>query len=161
VQYITQLWDVLPSSCYTCPSCACMTDGVHRHGLQALHMRQPGTCLTPFLLALSVYICIYIYIFLFAWFVLRWIITHERWPKNLAAVCAHKILWLIWDIRHFTHILASETRISRLACFLVFLDYTSRLRNELECFLRTVLVYGAAASATAQQCRVKAAVGWR
>lgn len=99
---------------------------------------QPGTSLTPFLLSLSVYmyiymhIDIYIFFFFFAWFVFKQIITHERWPKNLAAVCVQKM----WNIRCFTCILASETRISRLACFLVFLGYTLRLRGELECFLR-------------------------
>lgn len=56
----------------------------------------------------------------------------QKVAKNLVTVCVHKVLWLFGNINHFIPVLASNTQISRFACFLVFPGYVSGLKRELE-----------------------------
>lgn len=82
----------------------------------------------------------------------------KKWQKNLLAV--HKVLWLTSNISHFIPILANKMWISRFAWFLVFPGYISRLRGELEWFLRITKLFSSTEQLTAAragQHRVKAA----
>lgn len=116
-------------------------------------------CLGHFL-SLFFFVSLCLLFFFFCLIFCRQTITDKRWQKNLVTVYVHKVLWFLWNISHFIPILASKTRISRFACFLVFPGYISRLRAELEWFLRIIKLHSSTEqlrAARARQCGVKAA----
>lgn len=83
--------------------------------------------------------------------------VQKKWQKNLLM---HKVLWVTSVISHFIPTLVGKMWISRFAWFLVFSGYISRLRGELEWFLRVTKLFSSTEQLTAAragQHRVKAA----